>query len=122
MDLRLNDSPREFTVGSYRIEDHGKVALSSGEMISLVANGSECDITRREWGYYLGSSVNDRLVDEGYKTALVMNTEGKVFVNIVERGKTDVFAAYLDDNDSTVLCWLDELDGSNEDDLSQVLD
>jgi hypothetical protein len=120
MDLRLNDSPREFTVGPYSIEDHGKVVLSPIEMVSLVANGSECDVTRHEWGYYLGSSVNDRLANEGFKSALVMNPDGKVFINVVERDKIDAFASYLDENDSTVLCWLDELDESNESDFSQI--
>ena len=110
MKTLFQKSPRIFTVNGVEIKDFGKLMLESNEMISLKAeNGGECDITKKEWGYYLGSSLNSRLVKEGYKTALVLNEYHKLFVMLVDKNKLDEFKTYLKTNQNNKLaCWLDE--------------
>ena len=106
----IREKPRVFTVNRVDFKDVGKICLEENEMISLLSDsGKEVDITAKEWGYYLGPSLNGRLEKEGYKTALVVNEYNKIFVMVVDIEKIDKFKKYLKDSqDNRILCWLDE--------------
>ena len=79
-------------------------------MVSLVdSDQRECDFVAREWGFYLGPSLNDRLVREGFKVGLVHNEHNQLYVTAVRKDKISIFLKYLSDGQShTLLCWLDE--------------
>ncbi len=109
METQFNNPPRTFSVNNIEIQDNGKIILQSNEMISLKKiSGRECDVTATSWGYYLGPSLNARLKRQGFKTALVLNELGNLYVNAVEPDKMSEFHNYLTDNNSRILCWLDE--------------
>lgn len=110
MHADLKENPRTFEVRGYQIKDFGKLQLDTGEMVSFVTKeGRECDVTAMEWGFYLGSSLNSRLRGQGFKVALVLNEQGRLYVNAVEENKIDIFKKYLKTNQNIrVLCWLDE--------------
>ena len=92
----IREKPRVFTVNRVDFKDVGKICLEENEMISLLSDsGKEVDITAKEWGYYLGPSLNGRLEKEGYKTALVVNEYNKIFVMVVDIEKIDKFKKYL---------------------------
>lgn len=117
MKTEFNDNPRKFTVGEIEISDYGKIVLDENEMISMkTPNGSECDITAKVWGYYLGASLNGRMQQFGFKTALVQNSYNKLYINVVESDKLEEFNDYLEEQNSRIICWLDELDVSDDKD------
>ena len=111
MKAEINEKPREFGVGEYRISDYGRISFQAGEMVTLVSPGGRgCDVTAREWGFYLAPSLNARLRDQGFKVGLVRNSQGKLFLNAVEIDKLDIYLEYLNHNEgSVVIQWLDEL-------------
>ena len=102
--------PREFEVKGFKIKDFGKVYLDDGEMISFVTKSKKaCDFVARDWGFYLGPSLNSRLKREGFKTALVLNEQGQIYINAVEKDKMELFHKYINTNQKNIiLCWLDE--------------
>jgi hypothetical protein len=105
----IKDKPREFGVGAHTIRDFGRVHFQDGEMITLVSpSGRECDVTAMEWGFYLAPSLNSRLRAQGFKVALVCNSQGKLFLNAVEVDKENLFDCYLLEQQSRLICWLDE--------------
>ncbi len=106
----LKKEPRVFEVKGHKVYDWGKVYLEDSEMVSFVTkSGKECDFAAKEWGFYLGPSVNSRLKKEGFKVALAMNEQNQLYVHAVEEDKMDLFLAYLKENQNNrVLCWLDE--------------
>jgi hypothetical protein len=110
MDYYRKTPPRVFEVDDVTIKDHGKVTLEPGDMITVTTkSGKECDITAMEWGIYLGSSINSRLLNEGFRVALVRNLQGKFFINAVEIDKIDRFKRYLKSApESELVCWLGE--------------
>lgn len=110
MKTKFKEKPREFTVKGSTIKDYGKIHLDKGEMVSFVTkSGKECDFTACEWGFYLGPSLNSRLKKEGFKTALVLNEQGQIYVNSVEKEKITEFKNYLKTNQNNkILCWLDD--------------
>lgn len=112
MKLDLYDSSRTFQVeeGKVTITDHGKITLGSDEMVSFrTPSGRECDFTAKNWGFYLGPSINGRLKNEGFKVALVMSKQGKIYINAVEEDKVEEFKEYLRTNqNSRIVRWLDE--------------
>jgi hypothetical protein len=115
MDMILSENrpPREFKVGVNRqitIRDCATVRLDPDEQVTLVTNkGKEYDIARKDWGYYATPSVNGRLKNQGFKTALVRNHYGKYYVMIVDEEKLNDFKAYLAQEKNDLEQWLDEL-------------
>ena len=105
--------PRKFKIlnNKVTITDYGKIRLNKEEMISFkTRSGRECDFTAKEWGFYLGPSLNSRLKKEGFKVALVLNEEGKIYINAVEKDKIALFKKSLKTGqNSKIICWLDEL-------------
>lgn len=105
----LTEKPREFGVTGHTIRDYGKIRLAPWEMVSFVSpDGRECDFTATDWGFYLAPSLNGRLRNQGFKTALVENSDGKFFLNAVEEDKIMLFEQYLEEQGSTVVSWLSD--------------
>lgn len=106
--------PRIFHVGrneDIEIKDCGKISLAPNEMVTFIdGTGNEYDVCRKEWGYYATPSINERLVRNGYKTALVTNSLSLYFIMLVEPEKIDLFQEYLLQDQQKLLCWLDELE------------
>ncbi|WP_321491571.1 hypothetical protein [uncultured Desulfobacter sp.] len=108
MKITLNDNPRLFGIGEIQIKDFGTIFFEPCDMISIHTNpGKYCDITATDWGFYLGSSVNGRMKENGFRVALVINSQEKLFVNAVDEGKLTEFHDYLKKQNSRVLQWLD---------------
>ena len=105
--------PRKFRVGldqSVELSDCGKVYLNSNEQVTFVTSeGREHDLCAKSWGFYATSSVNGRLKDQGFKTALVKNSRGRFYVMVVDKNKLNEFEAYLNSDKNHVEQWLDEL-------------
>lgn len=110
MNVKLTKKPRIFKVKGMAIKDHGKIFLKNNEMISVVIGGKhECDITAKDWGMYLGPSLNGRLKIEGFKSALVINEEGRIYIQAVLKGKVKAFKRYLRKKQKNkIICWLDD--------------
>jgi hypothetical protein len=112
--LEVNERPRSFQLGKYNVVDHGVLRLSSdnnftNNLVTLVtANDRKCDIAATPWGYYLGSSTNSRLKNEGFRTALVVNSGNQLYVMAVEEGHESLFHEYLKETDAKVITWLDQ--------------
>ena len=120
MQIKLNESPREFAVGingNIVIKDIGEIDLSDNEMVTFITDiGSRFDFVQKNWGFYATPSINSRLTKEGFKTALVQNKFKQVYVMVVEKKKIEAFQKYCADENQTVLRWLDEdysFDNSN---------
>lgn len=110
MKLELYDRPREFRQKNGVTRDYGKILLGEEEMVSFkTPSGRDCDVNAFSWGLYIAPSVNVRLKNEGFKTALVLNEQGRIYINIVEIDKIDEFKKYLKTGqNNTLLTWLDE--------------
>lgn len=112
MEININKKPRTFKVGIHRktkIKDCGKINLNPDEMVSFINNeGHEYDIVSKDWGFYATPSINKRLLDEGYKTALVKNSFNQFYIMLVDKNKMDKFKKYCIDDKQTVIEWLDE--------------
>ncbi|NOX15393.1 MAG: hypothetical protein GXP61_05135 [Epsilonproteobacteria bacterium] len=110
MNLDLKDEPRIFGVKGHEVKDFGKIYLDSDEMVSFkTKSNKEYDFTAKEWGFYASPSVNSRLKNEGFKTALVVNENNQIYIMVVEKDKIKEFKRYLKENqDNRIICWLDE--------------
>jgi hypothetical protein len=110
MKLEIKEEPRIFNGAGNVISDYGKIMLEAGEMVSFVTKtGKECDFTAMPWGFYVGPSLNSRLKNQGFKTALVLNEKKQIFVLAVEEDRIDEFKSYLKTNQNmNILTWLDE--------------
>lgn len=110
MKIKFSKNPRIFEVKGHKVKDYGKIYLNDGEMVSFVTkSGKECDFAAKDWGFYLGPSVNSRLKKEGFKVALVLNELGQLYVHAVDKDKVKNFKSYLKANQNNkVICWLDE--------------
>jgi hypothetical protein len=113
MKFEPKNPPRIFKVGKpenkIMISDFGDLTLGANEQITLVSdNGKRHDFAAKEWGFYSTPSINGRLKDEGFKTALVENQKGQIYVMSVDKDKIFLFEKYCLNEKQTVLEWLDE--------------
>jgi len=106
--MKIKYLSRNFRVNENFIKEVAKIELNSNEMITFIKDDKEFDFVAKEWGYYATPSINKRLKNFGYKTALVKNSYGKYFINVVEEEKLDKFYDYLKKENSEVIKWLDE--------------
>ena len=111
------DKPRVFSVDENKehfLTDFGKILLDSEEMISFCTDdGSEYDVVAKEWGFYATPSINARLIDQGFKTALVKNTEDRFYIMLVKKTSLEKFHIFLKEGRETLVEWLDERTKSN---------
>ncbi len=100
---------RRFTVKDVEISHVADIELATDELITFkTETGAEYDVARKDWGFYATPSINGRLRDNGFRTALVSNPEGRHYVLLVEQTKMPSFDAYCEQQTITVLKWLDD--------------
>ena len=114
MKISLKEPPRRFQVGldiQITMKDCGLIKLNSNEQITFITkDGKEYDLARKDWGYYATPSINSRLINNGLRSALVINKSNQLFVMLVEKNKQEIFLDYINTSRQTLLCWLDEKD------------
>lgn len=112
MKIDTKNPPRKYPVGKNGgiiIQDMGTISLEPDQQITFVTSEKhEYDLCRKNWGYYATPSINDRLKKFDFKTALVRNKKNQIYIMLVEKKKLDLFAAYLKEEDNSVIEWLDE--------------
>ena len=103
--------PREFEVGFDKkgiIRDCGTLRLAADEQITLVTEaGNEYDVTRKDWGFYAGPSLNGRLAGFNLRAVLVKNRIDRFFVLLVEKGMEPAFERYVREEPLQIVAWLD---------------
>ena len=91
MKFKPKQPPREYEVGFDKkgtIRDCGTMHLAPDEQITFVTeDGNEYDVTRKDWGFYAGPSLNGRLAGFNLRAVLLKNRIGRYFVLLVEKGK-----------------------------------
>lgn len=115
MKIEIADPPRRFSVGRGAepivLSDCGSVHAGPDEQLTFrVPSGREYDVCRKEWGFYATPSTNGRLKRFGWRTALVRNDAGAVYVMLVEPERMAAFEAYCAAESQRVLVWLDDED------------
>lgn len=107
MNIDEKSPPRTFEIGAKEkitISHMANIELESNEQVTFVGVlGSEVDVVKKEWGYYMTPSINKRLSSFGLKTFLVQNSRGNIFVMTVEPGGKDKFQEYLDFTNQKVI-------------------
>jgi len=113
MRIKLNKPPRVFVIDKakkFKMADCASIELKPDEQVTfLTPSGREYDVAAKSWGFYATPSINSRLKKQGFKTALVKNSQGRFFIMLVENEKIELFKRYLINNqNSKIICWLDE--------------
>ncbi len=111
MKIKSNNPPRVFNAGKNKakeiyISDMGDIHLDPNEQVTFVTdNGNRHDFCRKNWGFYATPSMNSRLKNENFITAMVINKEGSNYIMVVEKSKIKEFQLYLKDENLTVVSW-----------------
>ena len=108
--MRLNKKNRSFKVGkNIQLKMVGDIFLNDNELITFKDKKKEFDITKKNWGYYATPSIDKRLKNNGYSTAIIRNKKTKnIFVVLVEKNKKKLFLKYIKDENIKVVKWLYE--------------
>jgi hypothetical protein len=113
MKIDTNDKPRNFFVGRdivTTISHEADIYLQPNEQVTFITeNGAEFDFVRKDWGYYATPSMNKRLKEFGFVTALVQNEAGNVYIFAVESVRMESFEKYCREHKQTVIMWLDKI-------------
>lgn len=113
MQVDKKETPRKFAVGENSdivISHVADVTLNLNEQVTFhTSDGSEYDFVKKDWGFYATPSINRRLKSFGFRTALVQNKNGHVYIFVVEQGKDEQFDSYCKTENQTILMWLDRI-------------
>lgn len=110
MKFEEHKPPRTFEVGCDKtiLKDCAHIELAPNEQVTFkTVSGTEYDMVRKSWGYYATPSLNGRLQGFGLRGVLVRNLNAKFYLLLVEKGEEERFQHYLDIEQLTVVCWLD---------------
>ena len=109
MKIKKKSPPREYKVGlqsQITIKDCGSIFLDPDEQFTFITTTEkEYDVTRKDWGFYATPSMNGRLKDFGFKTALVKNSSNRLYIMIVDEDKMDSFKNYLAEEKQMIIEW-----------------
>lgn len=113
MQIEQNNPPREFEVGfpenRLKLKDCAHIRLNPNEQVTFVTeSGTENDVVRKDWGYYITPSLNGRLLKYNLHAVLVKNRVGQYFILLVESGKECQFKEYLNIEKMQIIRWLDD--------------
>lgn len=109
--MRINKKKRDFTVGikKIKITHKANIFLSDNEMVTFIDKRKmSYDIVKKSWGYYATPSINGRLRNNKFKTALVSNEHGKIFIMLVEKNNINKFKIYCKNEKQKIIIWLDD--------------
>jgi len=110
MKIKEKIPPREFEVGFEHkriIKDCGLVELNNDEQLTFTTkSGGEYDVTRKDWGFYMGPSLNGRLASFKLNPVLVKNRISRFFMFLVEEGFEKEFQKYMEEEKLSVVCWM----------------
>lgn len=110
MKYKINNPARKFLVGNSEItlNDTGSILLEPDEQVTFLdERGSEYDVCRKIWGYYATPSVNGRLKNFGFKTAVVENEQTKMlYVMLVYENMIPSFEEYLSAEGLLIRKWM----------------
>lgn len=112
MQIKKNTPSRKFYVGRNNtiIAHTSNIILKDNEMVTFInKNKNEYDVVKKEWGFYATPSINGRLKDNNFKTALVINEKKQIFIMIVEKSKIQKFRKYLKSEKNKIINWLDDI-------------
>ncbi len=112
MKLKPLQPPRVFRVGlrgDIEMRHVADIDLSPDELVTFRGpQGTEFDVTRKDFGYYALTSLNGRLVRFGLRPALTRNGAGLYYLLLVGPGEDARLEAYLAAEEQSFVRWLDE--------------
>ena len=110
MRIKATNPPRVFKVGksNISIRDTASVYLEVDEQVTFkTEQGAEYDVCKKSWGYYATPSINGRLRNFGYLTALVENKDTEMrYIMLVNEDSVNDFVQYLLDEELCIREWL----------------
>jgi len=108
--MKLNKKNRSFKVGkNIKLKCVGDIFLKNDELITFRDKKKEFDITKKNWGYYATPSIDKRLKNYGYSTAIIQNKISKnIFIVLVDKKKKKIFSKYIKGENIKIIKWLHE--------------
>ena len=91
------------------LSDVGEVVLKNKEHLTIKVLNKKNEVCAMNWGLYATSSINSRLKNEGFITALTKNSFNKIFLMIVDKRKKSIFSKYCKLEKIKVIKWLDKI-------------
>lgn len=108
MNINHIQPPRVFKAGVH-ISHCADIELKADEQVTFVTESKkEYDVVRKSWGFFATPSINNRLKKFGFRTAIIEDSIGKIFLCLVEEGKEEEFESFLKSDESHIFCWLDD--------------
>lgn len=109
MKIEEVDPPRKYQVRSVEISHCANIQLKSDELVTFTTcSGKQYDVMKKSWGFFATPSINDRLKNFGYKTALIKDSNGKRFVCLIEEEMVEEFCNYVKHDRGTIEGWLSD--------------
>lgn len=114
MKVVKTEPPRKFEAGTQEVlvkqKECGRIWLEDNELVTFITkSGKEHDVVGKSWGFFATQSINKRLKEHGFRTALIVNQWNRHYVVLVDTEEMEAFWAYLEKEGYTFGHWMDEV-------------
>lgn len=108
--MKIKKINRKFKVGKKHkvtITEVASIKLKSNEQIVFSEKNKKYDFVKKNWGYYATPSMNFRLKKNGYRSAIIINKEKRLYLFVIDKNKIRSFKRYCLSHKLKVYMWLD---------------
>jgi hypothetical protein len=107
--MKIKKKNRSFIVGEKKklqIKHVANVTLANDEQLTFLFKNSEYDFVKKNWGFYATPSINGRLKNERFFSALVKNKKKMLYLMVVHKSKIREFNKYCKNHNQKIIKWL----------------
>ena len=108
--MKIKKQRRKFKTGTNKnivnITHVADIKLNNDELINFKFGKSNYDFVKKNWGFYATASIDKRLKNEGFKTAIVKNIFLNKHIMVVHKSKIGKFKKYCKDHKQIIVKWL----------------
>lgn len=106
--MKIKKLKKKIKIGKLILKKTADIQLLNNEFITFKDKNKEYDFSKKNWGYYISPSLNNRLKKNSYVVVIIKNKLNRFFLCGVKKTEKKSFTSYLKETEQKVICKLND--------------
>ena len=106
--MRIKKLKKKIVVDKITLTKTSEIQLLNNEFVTFKDRNKEYDFSKKNWGYYISPSINNRLKKNSYEVFIIKNKLERFFLCSVKKTEKKTFSNYLKRTNQKVICTLND--------------